>query len=184
MNDETLVRRLQAGDREAFDVLYERYRNEVYRTACLITGSRADGEDLTQEAFVTALGAIGSLRDPARFRHWLLRLLTRAAWKYCRKARREAPVEAVLDGAAEDALSACLRSETQRQLYAAVAALDEKRRTVVVLHYFQDLPVREIARILEVTEGTVKSRLYSARRHLRQALTEETQQLKEAANHG
>ena len=63
MTDEELVRKMQRGDMQAFDVLYERYKDDAYRVACLIAGNRADGEDLTQEAFVTAARSIGSLRD-------------------------------------------------------------------------------------------------------------------------
>lgn len=62
MTDEELVRRMQRGDMQAFDELYERYKDDAYRVACLITGNRADGEDLTQEAFVTAARSIGSLK--------------------------------------------------------------------------------------------------------------------------
>ena len=58
MTDEQLVRRMQQGDMQAFDELYERYKNDAYRIACLITGNRADGEDLTQEAFVTCVRSI------------------------------------------------------------------------------------------------------------------------------
>ena len=77
-----------------------------------------------------------------------------------------------------------LRTDEQRQLYQALYTLDEKRRTVIVLYYFDDLPVKEIARTLGVTEGTVKSRLFSARRHLRQALTAKEGKPKEAATNG
>ena len=185
MTDEELVRRMQKGDMQAFDALYARYKDDAYRVACLITGSRTDGEDLTQEAFVTAVRSIGSLKDGSKFRPWLLRTLTRAAWKYCRKAKRETPVAEFFEtGEGESALSAVLRTEEQRQLYEALYALDEKRRTVIVLYYFDDLPVKEIARTLGVTEGTVKSRLFSARRHLRQALTEKEGKPKEAVTHG
>ena len=130
MNDKELVSRMQHGDMQAFDELYERYKDDAYRLACLITGSRTDGEDLAQEAFVT-----------------------------------------------------CAQSIKSRRLYAALDTLDEKRRVTVVLYYFDDRSVREIAQATGVTEGTVKSRLFSARRHLRQALTEERKP-KEAANHG
>lgn len=185
MTDEQLVRRMQQGDMQAFDELYARYKNDAYRVACLITGSRADGEDLTQEAFVTCVQSIGSLRDGSKFRPWLIRTLTRAAWKYCRKSRRETPVAEFFEtGEGESALSAVLRTDEQRRLYQAMYALDEKRRTVLVLYYFDNRPVKEIARTLGVTEGTVKSRLFSARRHLRQALTEKEGKPEEAVTHG
>ena len=96
----------------------------------------------------------------------------------------ETPVSEFFDaGESESALSAVLRTDEQRRLYAALDTLDEKRRVTVVLYYFDDRSVREIAQATGVTEGTVKSRLFSARRHLRQALTEERKP-KEAANHG
>ena len=112
MTDCELVRRMQQGDMQAFDTLYERYKDDAYRLACLITGSRTDGEDLAQEAFVACAQSIGSLRDGAKFRPWLLRTLSRAAWKYCRKARRETPVNEFFDeNTGESALSAVLRTE-------------------------------------------------------------------------
>ena len=97
---------------QAFDTLYERYKDDAYRLACLITGSRTDGEDLAQEAFVACAQSIGSLRDGAKFRPWLLRTLSRAAWKYCRKAKRETPVSEFFEGeTGESALSAVLRTD-------------------------------------------------------------------------
>ena len=173
MTDCELVRRMQQGDMQAFDTLYERYKDDAYRLACLITGSRTDGEDLAQEAFVACAQSIGSLRDGAKFRPWLLRTL-----------RRETPVSEFFDeNTGESALSAVLRTEEQRRLYAALRTLDEKRRVAVVLYYFDDRSVKEIAQATGVTEGTVKSRLFSARRHLRQALTDRESRPKEVASH-
>ena len=77
MNDKELVSRMQHGDMQAFDELYERYKDDAYRLACLITGSRTDGEDLAQEAFVTCAQSIKSLRDGSKFRPWLLKTLSR-----------------------------------------------------------------------------------------------------------
>ena len=143
---------MQHGDMQAFDELYERYKDDAYRLACLITGSRTDGEDLAQEAFVTCAQSIKSLRDGSKFRPWLLKTLSRAAWKYCRKAKRETPVSEFLTQASESALSAVLRTDEQRRLYAALDTLDEKRRVTVVLYYFDDRSVREIAQATGVTE--------------------------------
>lgn len=185
MTDEELVRQMQQGDMQAFDELYERYKNDAYRVACLITGSRTDGEDLAQEAFVICAQSIRSLKDGSKFRPWLLKTLSRAAWKYCRKARRETPVAEFFEtGEGESALSAVLRTDEQRRLYAALDTLDDKRRLVIVLYYFDDRSVKEIAQAVGVTEGTVKSRLFSARRHLRQALTEREVKPKEAHTNG
>ena len=173
MQDEILVKRLQKGDRAAFDELYTRYRDDALRTASLITGSRADGEDVVQEAFVQCYQRIGQLRDPTRFKSWLWTLLTRAAWKYCRRRGREEPVAEFFDDGAkagESALGAVLRTEQNRELFQAVQALEQKQRTVVVLYYYNDMAVRDIARVLECREGTVKSRLFAARRNLQKAM--------------
>ena len=174
MSDEEFVKRLQKGDRAAFDALYTRYRNDALRTASLITGSRADGEDVVQEAFVQCYRQIGQLRDPARFKSWLWTLMTRAAWKYCRRRGREEPVaEFFEDGTktGESALGTVLRTEQSRLLYQAVQALEEKQRTVTVLYYYNDMSIREIAQVLECREGTVKSRLFAARRNLQKAMS-------------
>ncbi len=182
--DSELVERLKNGDMEALETLYERYKDEAYRTACLITGKRSDGEDLTQEAFVNCVQSINSLRDGSKFHAWLLKSLTRAAWKYSRKTRRETPVPEFFENAeAESALSAVLKTDEQRRLYQALDALDVKRKTVIVLYYFDELSVKETAKALGVTEGTVKSRLFSARRILRKALTEKVISPKEASLH-
>ncbi len=185
MTDEELVRRMQHGDMQAFDELYERYKSDAFRVACLITGSRADGEDLAQEAFVTCVQSIGSLKDGSKFRPWLLKTLTRAAWKYSKKRKRETPVAEFFEtGEGESALSAALRNDEQRRVYAALDTRDDKRRLVIVLYYFDDRSIREIAQAVGVTEGTVKSRLFSARRHLRQALTAREAKPKEAHING
>lgn len=174
MEDEELVRRFQQGERDAFDPLYRRYRDQALRMAYLITGSRSDAEDVVQETFVTCYRQLAKLREPSRFRPWLLRSLSRAAWRACARSRREEPVPEFYEtacGAAESALEPVLRDEGTARLYLALWQLDPKRRTIVILHYWDEMPVREIARVTGCLEGTVKSRLHSARRLLRQSLT-------------
>lgn len=116
------------------------------RLACLITGSRTDGEDLAQEAFVACAQSIGSLRDGAKFRPWLLRTLSRAAWKYCRKARRETPVSEFFDeNTAKARFPPCCAQRSSAGCMPRSARSMEKRRVAVVLYYFDDRSVKEIA---------------------------------------
>lgn len=186
LQDEELVRRFQRGETDAFDPLYRRYRDQALRMAYLITGSRSDAEDVVQETFVSCYRQLGRLREPSRFRPWLLRSLTRAAWRACCKAGREEPVPEFFEsacGAGESALEPVLRRETADRLYRALRTLDPKRRTIVVLYYWDEMSVREIARVTGCLEGTVKSRLHSARTLLRQALENDEGVIKEVHTH-
>lgn len=175
---EILVRRMQAGDHDAFDQIFGLYQNRLLRTAWLISGNRADSEDIVQETFVKCYCNCGKLKDPAVFSTWLYQILTRTAWRYGRKRNRETPVEQFfqedLGQAPEDSpLEQVLRREVREDLYRSILKLDQKQRTVVILYYFNELSTREISRIAGCLEGTVKSRLYAARKALEKSLRKE-----------
>lgn len=177
MNEQELVRQLQMGSRTAFDRIYELYHVQAYRTAVFLTGSRTDAEDVVQEAFVQVYLHAGELKEPAGFKSWFYRILTRLAWKCGREGRREIPDEDIsirADQADEgDGLSQLLGKEERERIRRAVENLDEKHRSIVVLYYFNDFTTGEIARITGCFEGTVKSRLYAARKKLEKSLAEE-----------
>lgn len=174
MDEIKLVCSMKAGDRQAFDRLYEAYKDTLLRMACLVSGSMDDAEDIVQETFVKCYLNISSLRDPAGFRSWLYQILYRTAYACAKKKKREIPDEHA--GLQEDdtngmtSLDYVLQSETQRMVHTAVHSLQFKQRAVVVLFYYNDIPIREIARILGTTEGTVKSRLFTARKKLGESL--------------
>jgi len=172
MTDAELVSLWKEDDPRGFDELYERYKNEAFRVAVLITGNCSDAEDLTQEAFIACAGSIRSLKDNSKFRAWLLRSVTRASWKYCKKRNREQPTSEFFEaGTVLSPQHALFKNEVQRTLYHALYTLDDKKRNVIILYYFEELSVKEIAIVLGVMEGTVKSRLFSARNALRKELT-------------
>ncbi len=174
MDEIKLVCCMKAGDRQAFDRLYEAYKDTLLRMACLVSGSMDDAEDIVQETFVKCYLNIGSLREPAGFRSWLYQILYRTAYVYAKKKKREIPDEhagiQADDTNGITSLDYVLQSETQRMVHSAVHSLQFKQRAVVVLFYYNDLPVKEIARILGITEGTVKSRLFTARKKLGERL--------------
>lgn len=168
-----LVCRMRENDSQAFDELMEFYYPKLLRMAYLISGSYADSEDIVQETFVLCWMNRKKIREPEYFYGWLCRTLTREAWRFCRKARREEPAEEVFEkerGAGESALDEVLVQDRDRMLYQAVAGLPVKQRTAVVLYYFNQMQVGEIAAAMGCLEGTVKSRLHTARRKLKQAL--------------
>lgn len=177
MTEEMLVARMKLGDQYAFAQLYENYRALVYRTACLISGNAQDGEDIVQETFIKVFLHCKELKSNAMFRFWLFKILNRTAWQLLNSKKPEIPDEHVLNKAdvraallTEDSF---LQQEQQNEVWQAVMKLNYKLRTVVVLYYYNNLSTKQIAKITGCYEGTVKSRLFTARKQLKQLLPED-----------
>ncbi|NPV28476.1 MAG: RNA polymerase sigma factor [Firmicutes bacterium] len=172
MNVAPLLKRIQEGDWQAFEMLIEQYSGKALRTAYLITGRKDIIEDAVQDAFVQCYRKIKGLRDPATFETWFYRLLTRICWRLT--AREKGPVS--LDSLTESGQECALRDdpigdaleagETKRLVQQALGKLSIPLRTTVVLRYYNDLPLKEISRVLGCREGTVKSRLHTALKQL------------------
>ncbi len=174
MDEKELVRRLKSGDRDAFDALYEKYKNILLRMAYLVSGQIFDAEDIVQETFVKCFLHIGELKKEEGFKPWLFQILYRTAYRQAKKRKREIPDEdiAVRTDATDGvtSLDRIIRTENERLVNGAVQSLDFKHRSVVVLYYYNEMTTKEIARILGCTEGTVKSRLFAARKKLKEKL--------------
>lgn len=176
MDEENIVRRMIAGDMDAFGELMKRYEKPALRAAWLICGNVADSEDIVQEAFTTCYLNRKKLRDPAAFKTWFYRILTRSAWKICKRSERERPEEEPASEQADPGksiLENCVMKEEERILYEAVEKLPPKQKTVLILYYYNNMPIREIAKVCGVFEGTVKSRLFHAKEHLKELLMQE-----------
>ncbi len=175
--DELLVAQMKHGDQYAFSQIYEKYRPSVFRTACLISGN-TQGEDITQETFVKVFTHCTELKSDAMFRYWLFKILNRTAWTFINRKKTEVPDENILDKADANCNPLTeelfLKKERQTQVYQAVMQLDYKLRLVVILYYYNELTTKQIAKVTDCYEGTVKSRLFTARKRLRQLLPEET----------
>ena len=179
-----LVGRMSEGDSQAFDQLMGYYYPKVLRMAYLISGNHADSEDIVQETFVSCWMNRKKIKEPERFSSWLYRTLTREAWRICRKSRREQPVEEVYgeeEPQVSSVLDEVLAHHRDDELYRAIRNLPVKQRTVVVFYYFNQMSTKEIAGIMGCMEGTVKSRLYTARTNLKRELTSQQDAGKEAA---
>lgn len=168
-----LIRRCQAGDPNAFAYLFDQYKNLVYRTAFLTLGDPVEAEDVLQEVFVQVHRSLAKY-DPARgaFSTWLHRITVNKALNWRRRPRpqswEELPEDALAGG--EDAEARFGDSATVRQ---ALDHLSPKLRVVVILRYYWELSYAEIAEILELPLGTIKSRLNAALGALRADLKEE-----------
>lgn len=149
----------------------------VYRLSHAILGDEADARDAAQETFVTAWRQIGRLRDDDRFDAWLQRVAVNAA-RMTHRARsrrrvREIPA-ARLGGVLPDvAISTARAEQDARTLDAALARLPVEQRAILALHHLDGRSLGELAEILEIPTGTVKSRLHAARQALRVAIDAE-----------
>ena len=165
-----IIIRAQSGDREAFAILFEQYKNLVYKTAYLMLGESTEAEDALQEIFVQVYKSLSGF-DPrkAAFTTWIYRV----TFNYCLNHRRKKRPYTL---PFED-ISPALKSEfpgtqlaEEQILEQAIGALTDKQRAVVILRYFWELPYAEIAQILELPLGTVKSRLDLALKTLRKVI--------------
>ncbi len=172
MEDQELVERLQRGDRQAFDSLYERYSIRLFRSACLITGNKALAEDVLQETFLTCYLHIRELRRADSLKYWLYQIMTRTCHKLGKKYAKELPDEGIFEMSEQKGSHhfAGIEQEVIGSLAIRemLATLSEKEREAVILYYYDNLTTKEIAKILHLFEGTVKSRLYQSRKKLKQ----------------
>ena len=153
-------RTLRADDSAA--VLQE-YADMVYRIAFSRTKNRADAEDVMQEVFLRYLRCKTAFNDETHRKNWLLRCAVN-----CNKSLISSAWFRRTTALTEDALPA--QEPAQESIYPAVLALPQKYRTVIHLHYYEDMPIAEIAAVLQMKEATVKTRLHRARALLREAL--------------
>lgn len=146
-------------DRDSFIAEIEACSGMMYRVAWSILRNNADCEDALQEAALKAWEKRGHLRNEAYFRTWITRILINACYDTQRKRRRVIPLDEVAERAAA--------ASSDPALTLALEALPEKLRLPLTLHYLEGFSVEEIARILRIPAGTVKSRLHQARSQLR-----------------
>jgi RNA polymerase sigma-70 factor (ECF subfamily) len=148
----------------------------VYRLSFAILADEADARDAAQDTFVTAWRQIGKLRDPERFDAWLQRVAVNAA-RMTHRARRRRGVREIPSSriaAVEGLRATASPAETDAAtLDVAMRHLTVEQRSILVLHHLEGQPVAELAGILEIPPGTVKSRLHTARQALQAAIDAE-----------
>ena len=159
----------------------EELYDKIYRY-CYFRLRQADlAQDVTQETFIKMYLHCAELKKDEQFRYWLYRILNRTAWQLAKKQSREKPQEQILELAdksmtADSPDKIVLQDERDRAMNEAVRRLEHRQRTAVILYYYNGLGTKEIARVMECMEGTVKSRLFAARKNLKSLLTSEMEQ--------
>jgi RNA polymerase sigma-70 factor, ECF subfamily len=174
-----LVRRCQTGDKEAFRALVEQHKRIIFGTAYLMTRDRGMAEDAVQEALLQMWKHLPSLRLHGSLKAWLLRIVANEVKQQLRK-RRVATVPLEQAGEAADdsigAETAMVRDEERKHLHQALGMLPPEQREAVVLRYFSDLSVPEVAVVMGQRAGTIKSRLSRALHRLGEILRDDEMQ--------
>jgi RNA polymerase sigma-70 factor (ECF subfamily) len=176
MTDEQVVGHVRRGETRMFGELVRRYQDPVFGMALRFVGSRVEAEDVAQEVFLRVHRGIDGFKGDAKFSTWLYRITYNLCADWLRKNRKpgRAPAameaEDVLADARVDLEGGVLAEEERDRVRRALAGLDEIYRTAVVLLYYQKLSYEQIAEVLGVPVKTVETRLYRARRILRESL--------------
>jgi len=168
VTDELLVLRCQEGGREAFDLLVRRWQRRLWRYARRLTGSNDAAWDVTQETWIAILRQIRKLSDAAWFAAWAHRIVRNKCADYCRRAGRHRNLADAL--AERQSTNDVPPQEGLSNVAEALRRLPPDSQELLTLKYGADLNIIEIALVLGIPAGTVKSRLYHAREQLRQTL--------------
>lgn len=185
-DDRQLIEASLAGETEAFGVLVQRYQDRLYPTLLRLTGSAEDASDLLQDAFLRAFERLDRYQGGSSFYTWIYRIAVNLALSDRRRRRVAARALSIIraerpepdrDPSQIDPTLPIERAERENQIQQALNRLSEEHRTIVVLKDLDGLRYEEIAEILQIPIGTVRSRLHRAREslrdHLRTILDEE-----------
>jgi RNA polymerase sigma-70 factor (ECF subfamily) len=156
------VLRAGAGDREALDALLQSVQGLLYRYISSLVSNPQTAEDILQEVFFRIYRKLSRLREPELFRPWAFRIATRECFKHLKREkqwRREIGDPGVLETIAADPGPDELTADLAARLPGLVATLSPASRAVIALHYFNDMTIDDVAGVLAISPGTVKSRL-------------------------
>lgn len=169
-DDASLVARCLKGDRTAFEPLVTRYERVLFSVALRLVGDYEDARDATQNAFVRAYEHLETFDPQRRFFSWIYRIVVNECLNLRRSRHPNEPLADTFE-APGGTFEAADAAETSDRIQAALNALTEEYREVVILRHFVDLSYEEISDVLGVPDKTVKSRLFSARKRLAEILS-------------
>lgn len=176
IGDAECVRRVQQGDTDSFEVLVRRHQKAIFNLIYRLLGNYDEAAEVAQEVFLSAFKSIHQFRGEANFSTWLYRIgLNHATTR--RKSlnisqHRHIPLdgtEVIADGAVDPAKN-LEHKEIQRRVQQALNSLDPEDARIILLRDLQDVPYEDVAEMLDIPVGTVKSRLHRARRALKTSL--------------
>jgi RNA polymerase sigma-70 factor (ECF subfamily) len=177
-NDETLVKLAQKGDTGAFEELVARHRDKVYARAFSMVRNEEEAVDLSQEAWVKAWQRLKQFQGEASFLTWMTRIVINLCLDHLRRQKRQRAesiehleeelggVERQMPVVTVNPTERLERSELRARIERALSQLSYEHRTVIVLHEFEEMEYKQIAKVMKCSIGTVMSRLFYARRKM------------------
>ena len=176
--DEILITKTLGGSLECYDVLMQRYEKDVFAVARGYTRSVDDTLDICQNVFLKAYRKLDTFQGRSSFKTWLVSIANREGLNWIRTRLRKAPsnvvdLETARLSSGDDQEAELIEVERRRQVVDSLQALNQRSRLAVILRYFRDMPIREVAEVLECNEGVARNMLFRSVRKLRAAITAE-----------
>ena len=174
----TIIRRVQHGDTESFSLLVAAYEKNVFNVALQMTGNREDAQDMAQEAFLKAYNSLSSFRGDSKFSSWLYRIVSNVCLDFRRRQSRRPSASLTVEDDDGETLQLDIADESQspetlleRKLTRdavrrGLQELPEEQRQILLLREIEGLSYDEIAEAMDLEPGTVKSRIFRARKKL------------------
>lgn len=181
----SVIREVLDGDANAFEEIVREYEKNVYNIALRMSGDREDALDISQESFLKAYHSLHSFRGDSKFSVWLYRIVSNTCLDFLRERKRRAEIPLVREDEDGETEQADIRDEslspetlfeqklTREALRRGLASLPEDQRRILLLREIQGFSYDEIGQILSLESGTVKSRIFRARRKLCEFLIED-----------
>ena len=185
MNNIELIKQILDGDRDRFRILVEQHQQMVFRTCMGFVHNKEDAEDLTQDVFVQAYRSLSGFKGESALSTWIYRIAVNASLNKLRKSSRNSVFQRLdaLFGQdrnkelslplvnSENPEEIIIREEHAEWIRKALASLPDKQKTAIILSKYDDLPQKEIAEIMNITEGAVEALLQRAKKNLREKLS-------------
>ncbi|UMZ73044.1 RNA polymerase sigma factor [Natranaerofaba carboxydovora] len=168
--DKLTKQKITAGDKQAFQNLYEKHIDSALRTAMAITRNENIAKDAVQETFIRVYKNLDSFDTDKKFTPWFFKILTNECNRLLKKESKILKLNTPLDG--KEFKTASAAEEDYDELYEAIQSLKDSCRLPIILKYLQGFSEKEIAQILSLNQNTVKSRLLKGRQVLKEKLNE------------
>lgn len=184
MNEEKIIKQLKSGDYSNYDKIVDSYKNRVFGMAYKFTNDYDEAQDLGQEVFLKIYRQIKNFREESKLSTWIYRISVNTCLDWKKKKERiksinfssmvnEENKDQTIDIKDQSMLpdEIILKDEDQKQVHKLIYELSDKYKTVLIMYHFNEMSYQEIAKVLNIPERTVETRLYRARRMLKDKIT-------------